>query len=71
MHNILFTKCNFSRVRWLLCHYGMARPRVANGGDGLQIWRVAANISNKQSRPADKGRSSSLGVGRGPNNSSP
>ena len=29
------------------------------------IWRVAANIMNKQSRTADKGWSSSLGVGRG------
>ena len=27
------------------------------------IWRVAANILNKQSRTADKGWSSSLGVG--------
>ena len=34
------------------------------------IWRVAANILNKQSRTADKGCSSSLGVGRGANNSS-
>jgi hypothetical protein len=30
------------------CHHGMARPQVADGGDGLQIWRVAANILNKQ-----------------------
>jgi hypothetical protein len=30
------------------CHHGMARPRVADGGDGLQIWRLAANIMNKQ-----------------------
>jgi hypothetical protein len=44
-------------------------PQVADGGDGLQIWRVAANILNKQSRTADKGWSSSLGVGRGANNS--
>jgi hypothetical protein len=43
----------------------MARPQVADGGDALQIWRVAANILNKQSRTADKGWSSSLGVGRG------
>jgi hypothetical protein len=43
----------------------MARPQVADGGDGLQIWRVAANILNKQSRTADWGRSSSMGVGRG------
>jgi len=27
------------------------------------IWRVAANISNKQSPTADKGRYSRLGVG--------
>jgi hypothetical protein len=37
------------------CHQGMARPHVADGGDGLQIWKVAANILNKQSRTADKG----------------
>jgi hypothetical protein len=28
----------------------MARPQVADGGVGLQIWRVAATISNKMSR---------------------
>jgi hypothetical protein len=37
-------------VRWVTCHHGMARPQVADGGEGLQIWRVAANILNKQSR---------------------
>jgi hypothetical protein len=50
---------------------GMARPQVADGGEGLQIWRVAANILNKQSGTADKGWPSSLGVGRGANNSPP
>ena len=35
------------------------------------IWRVAANKWNKQSRTADKGSSSSLGVWWGANNSSP
>ena len=35
------------------------------------IWWVAANILNKQSRTADKGWSSGLGVGRGVNKSSP
>jgi hypothetical protein len=49
----------------VLCHHGMARPQVADGGDGLQIWRVAANLLNKQSRAADKGCSSILGVGHG------
>jgi hypothetical protein len=42
----------------------MARPQVADGGDNLQIWKVAANILNKQSRTAGKGWSSSLGVER-------
>jgi hypothetical protein len=50
------------------CHHGMAQPQVADGGDGLQIWRVAANILNKQSQTADRGWSFSLGVGRGANN---
>jgi hypothetical protein len=58
-------------VRWVPCHHGMACPQVADGGDALQLWREAANILNKQSRTADKGWSSSLGVGRGANNSSP
>ena len=35
------------------------------------IWRVAANKLNKQSRTAEKGCSSSFGVGRGANDSSP
>jgi hypothetical protein len=34
---------------WVACHQGMARPKITDGGDGLQIWRVAANILNKQS----------------------
>jgi hypothetical protein len=33
-------------VKWVPCHHGMARPRVAGRGDGLQRWRVAANILN-------------------------
>jgi hypothetical protein len=41
--------------------FGMAHPRVADGGDGLQMWRVAANILNKQSLTADQEWSSSLG----------
>jgi hypothetical protein len=35
------------------------------------VWRVAANILNKQSRTADKGWSYSLGVEWGSNNPSP
>jgi hypothetical protein len=26
-------------VKWVPCHHGTARPQVADGGDGLQIWR--------------------------------
>jgi hypothetical protein len=36
------------------CHHRIARARVADGGDGLQIWRVDANILNKKSLTADK-----------------
>jgi hypothetical protein len=45
------------------CHHIMAHPLVADGGDGLQMWSVAANILIKQSRTANKGRSASLDVG--------
>jgi hypothetical protein len=48
-------------VSWVPYHDGIARPQIADGGDGLQIWRVAANILNKHSRTADKSWSSSLG----------
>jgi hypothetical protein len=56
-----------THVKRVHCHHGMARPRVADRGDGLQIWRVVANMLNKHTRTADRGWSSSLGVGRGPN----
>jgi hypothetical protein len=36
--------------------------------ESVQIRRIAANILNKQSRTADNGWSSRLGVGRGANN---
>jgi hypothetical protein len=57
--------------KWVHCHHGIARPRVADIGDSLQIWRIAANILNKQSRTADSGWSSNLGVGWGANNPPP
>jgi hypothetical protein len=43
----------------------MERPQLADARYGLQIWRVAANIFNKQSRTDDNGWSSSSGDGRG------
>jgi len=48
----------------------MVHPCVVDGGDSLQIWRVAADILSKKSQTANKGCSSSLGVGWGANNSS-
>jgi hypothetical protein len=41
----------------------MENPRVADGGDGLQIWRVAADMLSKQQWKADKRWSSSFVVG--------
>jgi hypothetical protein len=29
------------------CHHCMARPPVADGEDGLQIWKAVANVSNE------------------------
>jgi hypothetical protein len=58
-------------VKWVLYHHGIARPQFADRGDGLQQWRLDASTLNKQPRTNDKGWSSSFGVGRGTNNSSP
>jgi hypothetical protein len=52
-------------VRWVPCHHCMARPQISYGGEGLQIWRAAANILNKQSRTADERLSCSLRLGVG------
>jgi hypothetical protein len=59
------SKASILHVKWVPCHHGMTRPQVADGGDGLQIWRVAANILNKQSRTANNWWSSNLGLGEG------
>jgi hypothetical protein len=55
----IILKCIYSvwivHVKWVPCHNGMTRPQVADTGDGLQIWIVAANILNKKSWTADRG----------------
>jgi hypothetical protein len=51
--NTMKSKCH---VKWIPRHHGMTRPRVADGGDGLHIWRVAAIILNKKSRTANRER---------------
>jgi hypothetical protein len=58
-------------VRWVPCHHSMARPRVEDGRDGHQHFKLAANILNKQPRTKKKGWSYILGVGRGTNNPLP
>jgi hypothetical protein len=47
----------------------MASPKVTDGEVGLQIRRIAAIILHKAAAIADKGWSSSLGVGYRANNS--
>jgi hypothetical protein len=47
-------------VKSARCHNGMARPQVADGRNGLHIWRVAANILNKDGRTRNKGWASSV-----------
>jgi hypothetical protein len=57
-------------VRWAPCHQGMVHTQVADGGDGIQLWRVTVNTLNKKPPTADKGWYSSLVVGCGTNNPS-
>jgi hypothetical protein len=42
-------------VKWVSCHHGMEHPHAADREDGLQTWRVAVNILNKQSQTASRG----------------
>lgn len=42
------------------CYHSMAHSPVVGGGNDLQMWRVSADILNKQSRTTDKGWSSNL-----------
>jgi hypothetical protein len=35
-------------VKCISCHQTMAQPQISSGGDGLQMWRVGANILNKE-----------------------
>jgi hypothetical protein len=49
----------------------MVHLQVVDGGHGLQIWRVVANVLNKQSQTANNERFSSMGVRHGANNFSP
>jgi hypothetical protein len=41
--------------KWVPCHEGMACPEDTDEGNGLQVWKVAATMLNKQSRTAGNG----------------
>jgi len=56
-----YTECIVRSMTYIFCIHGMERHRVADGRDGLQMWRVAVNILHKQSLAADKGWSPGLG----------
>jgi hypothetical protein len=53
--------CCVTHVKWVPCYQSMAHHQVADGGDGLQLWRIAGNILNTQLQTAVRGRYSSLG----------
>jgi hypothetical protein len=63
--------CNMTHIKWVPYHNSIACPQVVGGGDSLQIWRIAANIWNKQSWTANRGWPSSLGVGQGASSPAP
>jgi hypothetical protein len=39
---------NSSMLGGVSCYHRMVCPRVADGGNGLQLWSAAANTLNKQ-----------------------
>jgi hypothetical protein len=45
------------------CHHGITLSQVVVGEDGFQIWKVTANVLNKQSWTVDEWWSSSLVLG--------
>jgi hypothetical protein len=52
-----------AHVRRAFCHQGIECTLVGDGGDDLQIWRVATNILNTQSRTEEKGGFPVRGLG--------
>jgi hypothetical protein len=52
----IFAHITEQHVKCMHCHHRMARPQVAGAEDGLELWRVAVKILDKQSATADKWR---------------
>jgi hypothetical protein len=40
----------YVHIMWVPFHHGMSRPQVADGGEGLQMWKVGEHVLNKQSQ---------------------
>jgi hypothetical protein len=51
----VLTACLASHFKVTLPHHNMALAWVADGEDGIQVWRIDVNVLNKQSWIADKG----------------
>lgn len=43
----------------------MAHPSISDGGNGLKMWKVAANVLNKLSQTVDGGSAAASGLGGG------
>jgi hypothetical protein len=44
--NLIEEGISLLKLKWAPYHHGMTRREVVDGSDGLQVWRVAANILN-------------------------
>jgi hypothetical protein len=60
--DIFYYICRILLVKWMPWHCGMVHFWVANRGESLHVWRVAANILNNLSQTVGKGWFSSLGL---------
>jgi hypothetical protein len=68
LKNVIFAIQYFSIFEHLIMNGRILRLQME---EQPPIWRVVANILIEQSQTADKGWSTSYGVGQGANNSSP
>jgi hypothetical protein len=68
MLSVYFHSVPLVYYNWVSNHKGMARTEVADGENRLQIWRVVANILNKQWRAADNSGPSGLSLARNATN---
>jgi hypothetical protein len=56
---------NNCHVRWGPYHHGMAHPHAVDGGDSLQIWRIATNILRSRQAQPTRGSPEYWGLGVG------